>query len=292
MKQDTVFYSVGSKIAAHLYLPDRPDTELPSPTGAVVLCHGFAGVKEMLLPAYAQAFADAGYVALTFDYRGFGESEGIEGYLSPKNQIEDIRNAITYIQTVQGVDPNKIALWGSSYGGANGIVTAAQDKRVSCLLVQLTFGDGERVITGGKTRDEIEKIKSSIQRIWTKEVTTNKGMKLGVNRFLTDEQSLAFYNKYVTEFPALKVKIPFLTMKETMEHKPEKVIIDVTAPIMITYAQHDKVNPPSESLSLYEKANDPKSLVEIPNATHYDVYEGDHLQTAIKHQLAWLDAHL
>jgi alpha-beta hydrolase superfamily lysophospholipase len=71
------FFSEGSKIAAHLYLPSSISTPLP----AIILCHGFAGVKELLLPAFAHYFSENGYAALCFDYRGFGESEGERGRL-------------------------------------------------------------------------------------------------------------------------------------------------------------------------------------------------------------------
>ena len=65
------FYSDGLKLAAVLFLPDGP-----GPHPGIVLCHGFTCIKELILPDYARRFAAAGFAALTFDYRGFGESEG------------------------------------------------------------------------------------------------------------------------------------------------------------------------------------------------------------------------
>ncbi|HEX3044615.1 MAG TPA: hypothetical protein VHY08_07655, partial [Bacillota bacterium] len=61
------FYSDSSKIASDLYLPEQYVSGAKIP--AVLLCHGFAGIKDFLLPAYAEAFAAAGFAALTFDYR-------------------------------------------------------------------------------------------------------------------------------------------------------------------------------------------------------------------------------
>ncbi|EPG5631451.1 TPA: alpha/beta fold hydrolase [Serratia marcescens] len=49
------------------------------PAPVIVLCHGFAGVQEMLLPAVARALALEGFVVVTFDYRGFGDSGGEPG---------------------------------------------------------------------------------------------------------------------------------------------------------------------------------------------------------------------
>ncbi|MBN2719154.1 MAG: alpha/beta fold hydrolase [Deltaproteobacteria bacterium] len=287
MKSDVQFYSEGALVKAHLYIPAGA-----GPHPVVVLAHGFAGVKEMLLPAYAEYFAQNGIAALTFDYRGFGESEGIPGRLVPHEQITDIRNAITYVASLDTIDSNRIALWGTSYGGANAIMAASKDKRVKALTVQLTFGSGERVIMGDKSDEEKAKLRDSIDRIWTKAVTSNKQMMLGVNRLLADDQSKAFYNQFVEKFDALKIKMPFLTMKETMEHCPEDYLEEVNAPILITVAGNDLVNPPSESHRLFELANDPKSLLEIEGATHYEVYSGDHFNTAAAAQLKWFKKYL
>src|SRR3972149_11343255 len=72
------FYSDGLPLAGVLFLPDAP-----GPHPGIILCHGFTGVKELILPDYANRFADAGYAALAFDYRGFGESEGPRGRRLP-----------------------------------------------------------------------------------------------------------------------------------------------------------------------------------------------------------------
>lgn len=45
----------------------------------IILCHGFCGIRNVLLPCFANAFTEAGFATITFDYRGFGESEGETG---------------------------------------------------------------------------------------------------------------------------------------------------------------------------------------------------------------------
>lgn len=294
MKRDIEFYSEGSLIKGHLYLPEDIEEKFveKGAVPAIVLCHGFAGVKELLLPAYAEAFAENGFAALTFDYRGFGGSEGEEGKLSPRLQMVDIRNAITYMQSIKEVDPEKVGLWGTSYGGANAVVVTAKDKRVKCLAVQLTFEDGERVITGGLSAQEKEKLLATLSKVWIKAVTRNQMMKLPVNKALTDQQSIEFFNKAVEEFPQLNVKIPFFTIKETIEHKPGQYMGNVDVPVLIVGAENDSVNPARESEILFVKANDPKELFMVKGATHYEVYEGELFQQVIKKQLEWFGKYL
>ncbi len=290
MKKNIEFYSDGSKIKGHLYLPDqlKDGEKIPG----IVLCHGFAGVKELLLPPYAQTFSESGFAALPFDYRGFGESEGERGKLIPYFQIADIRNALTFMQTQAEVNPDKLGLWGTSFGGANAIVTSDLDKRVKCLSVQLTFGDGERVITGGLDEQEKEKLLAMLHKLQVKEVTQNKSMQVTVQKILTDEQSIEFFNKMIEAYPELNIKIPFLTIKETMEHKPEKHLGGVRVPILIVGAENDKVNPPEESGIIFEKANEPKELMMVPRAAHYEVYEGEMFNSVVSKQLEWFKTYL
>ena len=74
MKRAVEFYSEGFKLVGDIYVPDG----LPSgeQRAAVLLCHGYTGVKDLYLPDNAKTLNDAGYVVMTFDYKGWGESEG------------------------------------------------------------------------------------------------------------------------------------------------------------------------------------------------------------------------
>jgi len=290
LKKSVEFYSEGSLIKGNLYNANDADGESKLP--GIIMCHGFAGIKELLLPNYAEKFAEAGFVVLTFDYRGFGESEGKRGDLNKTNQIVDIRNAITFLTTLPEVEKNNIGLWGTSYGGANAIVTSALDKRIKCLSVQLTFGSGKRVILGDKNEDEQQKILDMVNKIWTRQVTQNRSLEMGVDRYLTDEQSIQFYKENVEKFPELKIKIPFSFMKETIEYIPEDYIHKINIPILLVGAENDKVNPIEETKILFEKANEPKSLLIVKNATHYEVYEGEPFEIAVKKEVDWFQKYL
>src|SRR5262245_62841954 len=116
MEKRTVnFYSEGTKLEGDLFLPDGFKATEQRP--GIVLCHGFTGLRGGILPDYAKVFAQAGFVALTFDYRGFGGSQGTKWGLIPLEQIDDIRNAITYLQGQAEVDADRIGLGGRGVGG-------------------------------------------------------------------------------------------------------------------------------------------------------------------------------
>ncbi|MCI5209115.1 MAG: alpha/beta fold hydrolase [Candidatus Electrothrix sp. ATG2] len=287
-KKSVEFNSEGSKVVANLYLPQSNIVDAP----AILLCNGFAGVKELLLPAFAEYFASAGYIAMTFDYRGFGGSEGEPGRLVPALQIEDIKNAITFLSQRPEVDSSRIGLWGTSYGGANVVVAASEDVRVKAISVQLTFADGERVITSGMNEDERSKFFGTIEKMEKKKERTGKEMMVPIVKVLSDDQSKEFYKEYADEYSALKIKIPFLTIAETLKHKPVNAISNVNVPVLVVAATNDSVNPISESRSLFEAANEPKELFELEETTHYEVYSGSAFDEVATRQVSWFNNYM
>ena len=115
-REDVRFRSAGVDCAGWLYRPEGAGGDRP----CVVLAHGFGGVKEGRLDAYAERFAAAGYVALVFDYRGFGASAGTPRQtVSMADQLEDYRAAMAAAARLPGVDPRRIVLWGVSLAGGH-----------------------------------------------------------------------------------------------------------------------------------------------------------------------------
>jgi fermentation-respiration switch protein FrsA (DUF1100 family) len=142
VRSDVTFDSWGERCAAWRY---RPDTDGTAATPCVVLAHGWSGVREQRLDAYAERFAAAGLAALVFDYRHFGASEGEpRQLLDIGRQLADWASAISFARTLDGVDPERIALWGSSFSGGHVMTTAARDPRVAAAVAQAPFADGLR----------------------------------------------------------------------------------------------------------------------------------------------------
>lgn len=135
MREDVSFESAGTRCAAWLYRPAQS-----GPTGCVVLAHGFGAVREAGLDAYARRFADAGLVALAFDYRHFGASAGHPRQLVDiGRQLADWTAAIEHARTLPGVDPARIALWGTSFSGGHVVTLAARDPRIAAVVSQVPY---------------------------------------------------------------------------------------------------------------------------------------------------------
>ncbi|MGL1901666.1 MAG: alpha/beta hydrolase [Fibrobacterales bacterium] len=291
MKQSIEFYSDSHLLKGTLYTPNDVNPESPLPL--ILLCHGFAGVKELLLPNFAERFAKNGFAAVTFDYRGFGESEGTRSRIIPQEQISDIRNALTYLETRPEINEKRMGVWGTSLGGAHSLVAAATDTRIKSVAVQITFGDGMRNNTGHMDAPAIEKLNASLNKAWNAEVTKNKVMGLPLKRVLSDEQSKQFYVDYAEDFPeALGVKVPFTTTRYINEYSPESYFSTLTAPTLVIGATNDIVNKPSESEEIFNKLQvDEKKLI-MQDATHYDIYVGNNFESVSTAQLEWFQKYL
>lgn len=140
IRTDVTFRSGSDACAAWWYLPERCTGE-PGPI--IVMAHGLGGVREMRLDAFAERFAAAGYACLVFDYRHFGASGGTpRQLLDIKRQRADWRAAVAFARTLDGVDPDRVVVWGTSFGGGHAIVTAAGDPRLAAAIAQCPFTDG------------------------------------------------------------------------------------------------------------------------------------------------------
>jgi hypothetical protein len=261
MERPVSYYSQGARISAVLYSSDkaRRDRRLPG----IVLCHGFTGIKELILPDYARRFAAAGYAALAFDYRGFGDSEGERGRLIPYEQVMDIRNSITFMETLDEVDPERIGLWGTSYGAANVIHTAGIDPRPRCVVAQVGFGDGGRELTR-RPPEEVAAVMEMIRNERRQRVLTGKSTMVDPLLILSDPDSVAFFQQAMKEMPQLKAEVPLETAEATLEYRPEDVVGRI-APraLLLIAAELDVPTPADEFRSVYAKAGEPKMLVVI-----------------------------
>ncbi len=139
MRRDIEFQSNGDTIRGWFYTPDTGDGPFPT----VVMAGGWCYVKEIVQPHYAEMFATNGMAAVLFDYRNFGDSGGERRqHIDPHMQLDDYRNAISYAETLEEVDANRIGAWGLSYSGGHSLILAAIDSRVKVAVSQIPVIDG------------------------------------------------------------------------------------------------------------------------------------------------------
>jgi len=136
------FASHGVRCGAWLYRP-----VVAGAVPCVVMAHGFGATRDASLAPYAEQFAAAGMAALLFDYRGFGASEGEPRQrVSPRRQLEDYANAIVFARSLDGIDPSRIAVWGTSFSGGHALVRAARAPALAAAVCQCPMMDGRAAV--------------------------------------------------------------------------------------------------------------------------------------------------
>ena len=113
----------------------------------VVMAHGLGATKDSGLLPFAEAFAGAGLDVLLFDYRCFGESTGEPRQLAwPARHREDYAAAVEFARGLDGVDPERIVLWGTSWSGGHVVYVGADDSRIAAVISQTPDLDGVRTL--------------------------------------------------------------------------------------------------------------------------------------------------
>lgn len=278
-----VTYTLPNEIASTVHSPDNAAS---GPT--IILCHGFCGIQEILLPQFAEAFVKAGFTAITFDYRGFGASGGERGRLVPAMQVEDILSVIQWCQSLPEVNRTRLGLWGTSFGGCHVMAAAADNPDICCVVSQLAFADGEVIVTGKMTADEKKDFIATLNKMADKKALTGKEMFVAITRVLNDEESKTFFESHKAQYPAMDIKIPFLTIRETVNYKPALSAAQVICPTLTVAAGLDTVNPPEQAVALHHAVNSPEKKLHIEEgAKHYDIYSGPHFRNIVALQIDW-----
>ncbi len=292
MKRPITFYSEGFKLQGDLYLPDG----IPAgdKRAGIVLCHGYTGVKDLYLPDNARVLNEAGYVVLTFDYKGWGQSEGPPSRLAPYSRVADVQAALTFLGLQPEVDEDRLGIYGTSYGGATVVWTGAVDQRVKCIVSTVGVGDGRRWMRSVRRPDEWYDLLQRSKADREKRVIDGKSAFVERSEILlADRQSAELAAAARRNNPAAINTLPLNYIDETLEFNAEWVVDRIAPrPILFITTDDDRLVPPEESQALYARAGEPKRLVTLKGFGHYEVYVEPAFSQVMSETLAWFRQYL
>ncbi|PIC67554.1 acetylxylan esterase [Sporosarcina sp. P16a] len=290
------FTSEGTNCSGLLY---KPQGKGPYP--AVVMAHGFSLVKEVFLPQYAKRFAEAGLAVLAFDYRNFGESEGDNRqHMDPAMQIEDYRNAISYMASQDFIDGNRIGIWGSSYSGGHVLQVGAMDCRVKAIVSQVPTIRG---ILGMEKKMGKENIEIHTQHLADYRQARYEGAPVeyikvvsedGKNCAQTHHEAFEWFTKKAQKMAhTWENRLTLESMEKYMEYYPaSNADLISPTPLLMVVAIEDGITPATPAIDIFnEKISEPKKLVELPKG-HFDLYDGDTFERAQQEAADWFVEHL
>jgi fermentation-respiration switch protein FrsA (DUF1100 family) len=290
--QSVAFYSEGIRLAGDLFLP--ADLAAGERRAGIVLCHGYTGVRSLYLPEIAAQLTGAGYVVLTFDYKGWGDSEGPPTRLVPYSRVADTQAALTFLATQPMVDADRLGLYGTSYGGATVVWTGAVDPRVGCVVSVVGIGNGRRWMRSVRRPDEFEDLMEQSAADRVRRVLTGASEPADRNVvLLPDRQSAELAAAQRRGNPGAVTEVPLEFIDDTLGFNPEWVVGRIAPrPVLFITSNNDRLVPPAESEALYAAAGEPKKLVTLKGWGHYEVYFGEALRQVMAETIAWYHRHL
>ena len=248
------FYSEGVKLRGDVYTPDavRPGER----RAAVLLCHGYTGVKDLYLPDNAWALNRVGYVAMTFAYKGWGDSEGTRSRLAPYSRVTDVQAAMTTLGLQPEVDPHRLGLYGTSYGGSTVTWVGAVEPRARCIASVMGVGNGARWMSRVRRTDEWFDLLERSAADRERRATTGESESVDRGEvLLLDRQSSELAAAARRKNPTAVNTLPMEYVDDTLGFNPEW-IVDRIAPrsILFITTDGDRLVPPEESEQLYGHA--------------------------------------
>jgi len=285
MNSQKVSFQNGTiKMAANLYLPPNFDSAKKYP--AIVVSHPWGGVKEQTSGLYAQQLAKRGFITLAYDASHYGESGGLPRDMeSPADRVQDIRSVIGYLSSLPQVDAARIGTLGICAGGGYTLHEAQSDLRVKAVAGVVTYDIGDATRNGieGSPVSAADRLTllQSVDAQLNKEAA---GAPLLVEQLLPSRDALnastpnfvreatEYYlsprgahpnarNRYVVTSPGLH-----------MAYYPLEHMADIS-PRPVLLIAGEKAETRKFSQQAYDKAKQPKELMIIPGASHFDLYD-------------------
>ena len=283
MEQRVAFASDGLKLSGVLHLPDerRSGEHLP----AFLVLHGFGSNKDGAVGMVAaKLFAQWGYAALRFDMRGCGMSEGERGRVICLEQVEDTRNALSFLAGQPDVDPDRIAVYGQSFGAAVAVYAAGVEPRLAACIATGGWGDGEKKFRKQHQSPEAwRKFTAMLDEGRRERKRTGKSIRVPRYDIVPIPPGLrANLSKgSIMEFP-------FEVVESMLAFDGNEVVGRIAPrPLLLLHAANDSVTPTEQSIDLFLRAGQPTDLHLVAGVDHFLLAENNAL--VIQLVRGWLD---
>jgi dipeptidyl aminopeptidase/acylaminoacyl peptidase len=283
------FFSGGERISALWRTPDA----VSGPLRAIVQGPGWLGLKDAkLYVRYHEALVEAGFGVLVIDYRGFGDSGGAKE-LSPRVQLEDLVNAVTYLTTREDVDADAIGVFGTGgTGGGNAILLAAADPRVRAAVSQVPVADGDDWLHRMRSESDWLEFLASLEEDRRTRVTTGEGRRVHPREEImvpTAERRTTMVKADVDD--KIPNQVSLAAADEIRAYRPIDAARGLRTPLLVIGVEGDATTPTDHAVALYEAAAGPRRLVMQRHTTHYAAY--DRYWTSVTPLIVdWFDRHV
>jgi hypothetical protein len=265
----------------------------------VVMAHGFAGTMDSGLLPFAERFAEAGLDALVFDYRHFGASGGEpRQLLSIRRQLDDYAAAIRFARALDGVDPDRIVVWGSSYAGGHVVAVAVADGKVAAVISQVPAMDGVATMLNAARKSGVAGMAKMTARALGDVVASLRGRAPVTAAAVGAPGSVAFMTTPDSEpgmravaGPSWRNEVAARIALQAGSYRPGLQADRLPCPILVQIADRDAVAPVKAAQDAAWRATGRAEVRTYPIG-HFDIYTGAPFERAVADQLHFLRRHV
>ncbi|KAG9948829.1 Esterase/lipase, partial [Aureobasidium melanogenum] len=300
MREDISFKTSDNvTLRGWFYKPSESNGPLP----CLVMAHGFSALKEMDLNTFAEHFVtNLPITCLVYDNRGFGDSDTKEGQprqeIIPAQQTSDYTDAITYAQSREDVNKDKIGIWGSSYSGGHVLWVGAIDRRVKAVMSQAPLVDGWANFHRLIRPDFVAGLNAMFQDDRHSRAVGKPAAVIPVvdadptkPSALPTPDSFQFFTAWA-EKSNWKNEVTVKSIEAFREYLPSAHIRHISpTPLLMTVADNDVLTPTDLALEAYSRALEPKRLHILPGG-HFEAYSGPNFEKNAKVQTEFLQTYL
>lgn len=275
IEKNTTFFSEGARLHGTIYYPDDLSRQEPHPV--LIINSGYQGFNEFYPRMFAGEMTQRGYMCFGFDYRGMADSEGEKGTVLIEQQVEDIRNAVTFMQTHPDVDERRIGLVGWGMGAANVILSAEQGKNVAGVAALNGFYDGERWLKSVHSYDEWTHLLDEVRQDRIRRVLDGES-RLGDTfaHYPLDPQTRDYVGKELAQVHGFGHPTRLQFTESIIALKVERTVRHLAStPVFIGHGSRNTLHPYAEAEALYDAAPSPKTLYTI-DGRHNDFMYSEH----------------
>lgn len=283
-REDLTFSVDGDACAAWLY---RATGSASADAPIVVMAHGLSGTRRDRLGPFAERFAAAGLAALVFDHRGFGDSEGERDLFLPTRQLEDWGQAIGFARSLPGIDPARVATFGSSMGGGNALAAAARDPGVAAVVSQVPFLDvwrqahrsplavTARALIAAARGGHLPAVGQPDEAAFI----NAPGGEEGWRRVVATGEDSGWRNRASARWLLGR------------PYRPARHAASLHCPWLLCVGEADRVARPGPAIAAARRAPHGE-LRTYPGVGHFDVYDGPEFEAVVADEIAFLRRHL
>lgn len=287
------FFSDGIRLAGDLYVPPEANSAHPAP--GVVVCHGFGGIKQFFVGEIAAALCGFGYAALTFDFRGFGESDGSRNRLRPHEQVDDTLAAVEFVCADPRVDEARIGLYGTSFGGGIAILAGCRDERVGAAVSGVGIADYGRWLRSLRRHWEWLEFEEELEADRRERTLTGVSRVVEPEHIMVrDPHSMEHERGLRERYPTRAFALDLASGDAIRSFDPVRMVESarsVPALLFIGVAG-DALTPFEETLDFFERSPSPKELMTISGITHHEMYQPQHLAGVMERVAGFFAEHL